>query len=57
METIKKEKNPAAIALGKLGGNAHAKKMTKEERSASARHAIQTRWKKIKEQQVPSPEA
>ena len=50
METIKQEKNLAAAALGKLGGNARAKSLSQEKRSEIARHAIQTRWKKIKEQ-------
>lgn len=45
-----KEKNPAAVALGKLGGRkggaARAAKMTPEERAESARKAAQARWKK-----------
>ncbi len=44
------EKNPAAVALGRLGGlkggPARAKKMTKEERSESARKAAKARWKR-----------
>lgn len=43
-------KNPAAVALGRLGGlkggNARAKKLTKEQRSAIAKKAAQARWKK-----------
>lgn len=43
-------KNPAAVALGRLGGlkggKARAKKMTAEERSASARKAAKARWGK-----------
>ena len=43
-------KNPAAVALGKLGGAkggpARAKKLTKEERSEIARKAAQARWRK-----------
>lgn len=42
------EKNPAAVALGRLGGikggKARAAKMTPEERQASARLAAQARW-------------
>jgi hypothetical protein len=45
-----REKNPAAVALGKLGGkkggDARAKKLTPEQRQAIARHAAQARWKK-----------
>ena len=43
-------KNPAAVALGRLGGlkggKARAKNMTKKERSESARKAALARWKK-----------
>jgi hypothetical protein len=44
----KKKKNPAAVALGRKGGlkggKARAAKMTKEERSASAKKAAAARW-------------
>ena len=44
----KKEKNPAAVALGKLGGSkggkARAAKLTKERRHEIAKKAAQTRW-------------
>jgi hypothetical protein len=44
------EKNPAAVALGRLGGlkggAAHAKKLTAEERSEIARKAAAARWSK-----------
>jgi hypothetical protein len=43
-------KNPAAVALGKLGGakggKARALKMTKEQRSEAARVAARARWKR-----------
>lgn len=43
-------KNPAAVALGKLGGakggHARAANMTKNERSAAAKKAAQARWAK-----------
>jgi len=43
-------KNPAAVALGRLGGlkggKARAKKLTKKERSEAARKAALARWKK-----------
>jgi hypothetical protein len=43
-------KNPAAVALGKLGGakggKARAAKMSPEERRESARKAAQARWGK-----------
>ena len=51
MTVIKKEKNSAAVALGRLGGNSRAKKLSKERCSEIACLAIQTRWKKIKEKQ------
>ncbi len=43
-------KNPAAVALGRLGGKkggkARAAKLTKERRSEIARKAAQARWSK-----------
>lgn len=43
-----KRKNEAAVALGRMGaskgGHARAAKMTPEQRSASARKAVQARW-------------
>jgi hypothetical protein len=42
-------KNPAAVALGKLGGakggKARAAKLTKKQRSAAARNAALARWR------------
>ena len=47
-----KKKNPAAVALGRLGGKkggpARAKKMTPKERSEAARKAVMARWAKVK---------
>lgn len=44
------DKNPAAVALGRLGGlkggAARAKKLTAEERSEIAKKAASARWKK-----------
>ena len=44
------EKNPAAVALGRLGGlkggKARAEKLTAEERKAIASKAAKQRWKK-----------
>jgi len=43
-------KNPAAVALGRLGGKkggkARAAKLSKEQRSDIARKAARTRWEK-----------
>jgi hypothetical protein len=43
-------KNPAAVALGKLGGlkggKARAQNMSPDQRSAAARKAVAARWKK-----------
>ena len=48
------EKNPAAVALGKLGGRkggkARAKNMTPEERSKAASKAAKARWAKKRQQ-------
>lgn len=47
---MSEEKNPAAVELGRRGGlkggKARAAKMTKEERSESARKAAKARWAK-----------
>jgi hypothetical protein len=47
-------KNPAAVALGRLGGKkggpARAAKLTKEQRSESARKAARARWAKKSDQ-------
>lgn len=44
------EKNPAAVALGRLGGlkggRARAEKLTPKQRSAAARKAAKARWEK-----------
>jgi hypothetical protein len=49
-----KKKNPAAVMLGRLGGlkggHARAAKMTPEERSESARKAVQARWEKARQE-------
>ena len=46
-------KNPAAVALGRLGGlkggKARAKKLTPEQRSQIAKKAARARWGKPKE--------
>lgn len=41
-------KNKAAAALGKKGGRARAKNMTKAQRSEAARKAVEARWEKAK---------
>lgn len=45
------EKNPAAVALGRLGGKkggkARAEKLTPEERKEIARKAAKARWNKV----------
>jgi hypothetical protein len=55
----KKRKNPAAVALGRLGGLAAAgagirkriRESTPEERSALARKAVMARWAKKRQKQ------
>ncbi len=46
-----KKKNPAAVALGKLGGvkggKARAAKLSPERRKAIAQRAAQARWAKV----------
>jgi hypothetical protein len=52
------EKNPAAVALGKLGaskgGKARAAKLTPEQRSAIAKKAAEARWAKKRQQEESS---
>lgn len=49
------KKNPAAVALAKLGaskgGKARAAKLSPRKRSQIARRAVQARWKKYREEQ------
>jgi hypothetical protein len=49
------EKNPAAVALGKLGaskgGKARRDKLTPEQRSEIARKAAKARWAKKRQQE------
>jgi hypothetical protein len=42
------QKNPAAVALGKKGGEATAKKLSPEQRTKAASKAANARWKKKK---------
>jgi len=39
-------KSAAAVELGRLGGRARAKKMSKKQRTAAARNAAKARWKR-----------
>jgi hypothetical protein len=42
----KKKKNPAAVALGRKGGKASARRLTREQRTEKARKAAKARWNK-----------
>ena len=52
MAVTVKRKNPAAVALGRMGGKkcgpARAARLTPEQRSESARKAVQARWLRAK---------
>jgi hypothetical protein len=52
------EKNPAAVALGKLGaskgGKARAEKLSPERRQEIAKKAAEARWAKKRQQEEPS---
>jgi hypothetical protein len=50
----KKEKNPNAVQLGRLGGKARLKKMTAERREEIARNAARVRWAKERKKKQPS---
>ena len=49
----KRRKNPAAVALGRLGaskgGRARAAKLTPERRREIARNAVMARWRRAKQ--------
>lgn len=51
-----KEKNPHAVALGRMGGvkggKARAAKLSAEQRTVSARKAAQVRWAKHRNKRV-----
>jgi hypothetical protein len=47
MQGMGTKKNPNAVALGKLGGDARARSLTKAERSAIAKKAAAARNKKL----------
>jgi hypothetical protein len=51
-----KRKNPAAVALSKLGaskgGIARAKKLSPKRRTQIARNAVLTRWAKLRNQEA-----
>lgn len=54
-DDAKPEKNPAAVALGRLGGlkggKARAKKLTAKKRSEIAKMAAAARWRNAKKKQ------
>ena len=59
---MKQNKNPHAVALGKMGGAKGGKKraanLTPEQRSASARRAALARWaRRNKERQNTPPDS
>ncbi len=43
-QTSKRKKDPAAVARGRLGGQARARNTPPEERSKDAREAVNHRW-------------
>ncbi len=51
-----REKNPAAVALGRLGGIASADALTPAQRTQRARDAVQKRWRKEKLRKNVVPE-
>ena len=44
----KKEKDPHAVHLGQLGGQARRRKLTPDQRREIARKAARARWSKLK---------
>ena len=43
-QTPKRKKDPAAVARGRLGGQAHARNTSPEARRSDAREAVNARW-------------
>jgi hypothetical protein len=50
----KKEKNPNAVALGRLGAKARQEKLTPAQRREIAQNAIRARWAKTKKKKKTS---
>jgi len=48
----KKEKNPNAVALGRLGAKARQEKLSPEQRRKIALNAIRARWAKTKKKKT-----
>ncbi len=46
----------AARLLGSKGGHVTAQRLTPEERSASAQHAVRVRWARVRDTQFQLPE-
>src|ERR1051325_11522288 len=55
--TDEKRKNPAAVALGRLGGKKRAETLSPEELSAQGRKAAAARWAKSRVAQDPVQDA
>jgi len=45
---MSRKKNTHAVKLGREGGKATARRLTKDERIASARHAAMKRWEAVR---------
>ncbi len=48
LTAMKKQKNPAAVKLGALGGKARARKASKKRLSEIGRKGAAARWKKTR---------
>ncbi len=51
----KQDKNPHAMALGRLGGKARLQKLSREQRRQIAKKAIEARWTKEKSKRRDLP--
>ena len=49
----KAQKTAVMSELGRKGGKARARKMTKEERTEHGRMAVEARWSKVRKKPVP----
>jgi hypothetical protein len=57
MGTDDRKKDPAAVALGRKGGQASASNLTEKERKARAQKAIEARWEKYRAEHGLPPKA
>lgn len=46
-DEVRDDRNPAAVALGRMGGQSRATRLTQAERRKQAKKAAKARWAKV----------